>query len=228
MCLRDLDKNILENKYERILNFFCYANEDEICNHFSENMNGVCNNCEKYKNKNISVNELKKNFNILEQDITENIKDLLDKNFKLIGKKEEETSKDFRLKISLEIFEIIYYNPLFIIKNPLLLVVVCNKIIEFIKTEFNFIESYIKKNIQYIYIFNFMINIYNFITNYIEKNNIQFDENINIKIFEKFLDDYVQMLEIYYTDTIYNKINNTDNNKIDINEIENIEITLEI
>ena len=87
-----------------------------------------------------------------------------------------------------------------IIKNSLLLIVIINKIYNFIKLYKQSFITFIDKNKEYENIFIFICDIYDFCNNCVDVNNnfIKYNKYIKLNIFDKFLDDFVNFLIDYY------------------------------
>ena len=127
----------------------------------------------------------------------------------------------------LELFKILYYNPMFFILFPKFLITIINKINELICGDYDKINDYIKINKEYQFVFDFMILINKYTKNYVDSNNnkLSYTFDINLDIFTKFLDDFTKMLYKNYVEKINNYYKNYE---IDINKIENLSIILEL
>jgi hypothetical protein len=227
MSICNLNKNDLLDKYINFLKIICYSNDKNICYNFSIDFNAICQSCVINNIKIIDINDLKKNYCVLEQKICDTIKDLLYKCKTCCEKKDNETTIDYKIKIMLELFKTLYYNPMFFTLSPQFLITIINKINELLCEDYDKINDYIKINKEYQFVFDFMILINKYTKNYVDSDNnkLSYTFDINLDIFTKFLDDFTKMLYKNYVEKINNYYKNYE---IDINKIENLSIILEL
>ena len=223
------DPSLYDIKYSYILKYFCYMCDDDYNTKLSLTKNGLCDSkdcdsCNKYKsnnsinsNQNYDYIKLKEKFMEKKDNIVNKIKSLLDDCSTISGKKN-------KAKITLDIYEIIYFNFYFTIIHPKFLLANIQKISELI-LEYDLYMEIQKENEKYINIIKFM----EYIKNYIENNNINLDDIKNTQeSFDIFLQNFVNHLEKFYNDEIESKSKNDDiESKSKNNEIENIIIDID-
>lgn len=221
MSINDIKKEYLIEKYKYLLKYSCNINSDKLCNELSYNKLGHCIKCEHIIRN--EMYDLVEQYNKNEKNIVTNIQYLLRINDDMTKKNDNETSKEYRTKNVINIFEILYYNIFFTILNPKFLITITNKIIEIIGTEKNFMIEFVNRINYKKNILRFMCDMYDFINNYKKNNNIQIDFNMSKENFESYLEIYIKFMENYYDNNYYKK-----NSDIDIDNINNMEFNLEI
>ena len=132
------------------------------------------------------------------------------------NKSPEEEKKVYKTKFCLNIYKILYYNPIFNIRCPKFLITNFKKIDELINTEKSFFETFLENNSEYKSIHKYMSDIYNFCKEYENINKVNLNENIDLDDYNKFLDEYVKFLNIMYESNIYKNINNYEKPETDI------------
>lgn len=238
MSYTTIKKEDLIKKYSNVLRYICNNNQnDKLCNKLSYDKSGYCENCKNCENcksindSNNSNNEvLISKFKLNEYIITNEIKFYLDKFTNNTGKNDDETLKDFRIKLSINIFDILYHNIFFSLTNAKFLVTVINKISELLKTDRDIISDYCDKNKYKKYVFNFMTDIDNFVKKYEKKNKYLINTDLSIENFESFMNKFIMFIENYYDNIILqNKKRDSINNiNIDINNFDNFQIVLDL
>jgi hypothetical protein len=219
MTLTNTD--IYSDKYLFMLDLFCYySSEKKLCNKLSYQKNGYCNECINFINNNKTKKE---KFLEKKEIIVLSIKELL-------NKCEITSGKINKIKIVLEIYEIIYYNFFFNIMYPRFLIQIIKKIDEIICSNDNeHVNIYINENKDKEYIYNFILEMIKFV----KDNNYDLSFDMDEKIYEKFLENFVNHMKKYYENIIdknnnITNIDNFENNYIDIDNIEKYIICLDI
>jgi hypothetical protein len=184
-----------------------------------------CNNCKSNNsiNSDQDYDKLLEKFMEKKHNIINKIKELLNDCSAASGKKN-------KAKITLDIYEIIYYNFYFTIIHPKFLLTNIHKILELI-LEYDLYMEIQKENEKYINIIKFM----EYIKNYINNNNINLDDIANTQdLYDLFLLNFVNHLEKFYNDEINNKKspseidNKKDNIIVDIDNINIVSLILDI
>ena len=223
-----IDNNIDNyiDKYMDLLDLFCcHSNNDILCKKLSYNKNGFCENCIKFIKSEKTKKELFLEKRFL---ITNSIKNLLEKCANAIGKMN-------KVGVTLEIYEIIYYNFYFLIVHPKFLIVNIHKIQEFCDNDNDkeYFMKYLDDNKDKKYIYNFMMELINFIKN----NNYELSNEMEQESFDKFLNHLKNHIKNYYENIIDNFIETecyetecyeTEQTVFDIDNIEKYVFCLDI
>jgi hypothetical protein len=228
MSITDIKKEYLIEKYKYLLKYSCNINSDKLCNELSYNKSGHCIKCEHIIRN--EMYDLLEQYNKNEKNIVTNIQYLLSINDDMTKKNDNETSKEYKVKNVINIFEILYHNMFFTILNPKFLITITNKIIEIIGTEKNFIIKFINRINHKKNILKYMCDMYDFINNYKKNKNVNIDYNMSKENFELFLDSYIKFMENYYNNIFLQnkKIDSINNINIDINNFDNFQIVLDL
>lgn len=216
----DLDKEYLTEKYKEMFKYCCY-NDDKLCNELSVNFNYMCNKCTKNnKNTNIDIKKNIENYTSKENLIVVSIKNNLIECEKCVDKPPEEERKVYKAKLCLDIYKILYYNPIFNIRYPKFLIENIRKASELIDTEQIFFDKFIEANEEYKFIYEYMININNFYKEFEHINKISLDKNMKAVDYTKFLDEYLKFISNLYENAISKNINTETETDIDINNLD--------
>ncbi len=227
------DPSLYDTKYSYFLKYFCYMCDDDYNTKLSLIKNGLCNlkecdSCNKYKsnnsinsnqNQNYDYIKLKEKFMEKKDNIVTKIKDLLNDCSIASG-------KNNKAKITLDIYEILYYNFYFTIIHPKFLLTNIQKIIELLLEHDLYMEIQ-NENEKYKNIIKFM----EYIKNYIDNNNINLDDVKNTQeSFDIFLQNFINHLEKFYNNDIESKSKNNEieNIIIDIDNINIVSLILDI
>ena len=216
--IKDLDKDELLEKYKDVLKYCCY-NDDKLCNELSVSCNYICTKCitNNKKKENIDIHKIKENYINKENQIKETIKEYLTECDTCKNKSPEEERKVYKAKIFLNIYKILYYNPIFNIRYPKFLITNIKKIDELINNEKSFFETFLENNSEYKFVHKYMSDINNFCAEYENINKISFNNDIKIEDYNKFLDEYVKFI----SKECENIINKQEDVNVDI-DIDNL------
>jgi hypothetical protein len=198
--------NYDDNKHYELLYVNCYAKKYIMCNSISKLKNGMCDECYKDINRNLTEKELFDNYVSIKDIIVIKIKILLNLCDKAIGEKN-------KTKEMYNIFDIIYHNIYFTFSSIKFIKTYINKVIHFVKYDIKVINEFADEqinnndnnNIIYIDILDFIINI-----NYHYKD-IKIDDP-NLKD-SHFLTQYNNIMK-----EIYNSICKKYNNEQSLNK----------
>ena len=186
--------NYNDNKYNDLLYVNCYAKKYNICNNISKLKNGMCDKCYKEINRRLSQKELFYNYISIKKLIINEIRKLLNESESICGK----INKGKKI---FYIYDLLYHNIYFTLTSVKFIKTYVNKIIEIVKDEMEIlnkiVDEQINKNIIYIDILDFMINVYEHYKNI----------KINDLSDEQFLFDYNNFMKNIY-DVICKKYNN--------------------
>ena len=212
--IANLNKIKLITKHRDILKFYCYNDDNKLCNKLSSKGDFICNKCSKKNitNKNIDIDKIVENYQSKEQLILKQIKDYLEDCESCTNKSEEEPIKMYKVRMCLEIYKIIYYNPMFYICNSKFLITIIKKATELLNVENKkYFIQFLKNQTEYTYIFKYMSDIELFCKTYETNNNIILENTIKIEDYTKFLDQFVLFLNNYYQNIINNQNKETEN-----------------
>jgi hypothetical protein len=247
MSINEYNKEDLSQKNKDLLIYFCYNNPDKLCNKLSINKNGYCEDCEdchkilidnKLNTKSddksdiISTDKLLENYKSREKFIIEIIKKLLADCEDVSKKKEDQTNREYKTHIVLDIFDIIYNNIFFVLLHPKFLITINNKVREFINNDRQCFIDVINKFNYKQHIYYFILDLDTYFEKYKVDNNIIYDNNIPKENYNKFLEDFILFLDKFYDNIcIKNKESDKEYDKkniYDLDYLENLEIILEL
>jgi hypothetical protein len=191
-----------DNKYNDLLYVNCYAKKNVMCNSISKIKNGMCDKCYKDINRNLTKQELIKNFISIKQQIIDKIKIMLINCDNTIG-------KENKAKEVLHIFDLIYHNIYFTILHIKFIKIFIKKIIELVKIDISIINNVVDKQLNvnetYIDVLDFMININDY---YKDKIDLIIDDDNFLFEYNNFMKELYNSICIKYNNTqSVNKIN---------------------
>ena len=214
-----------DQKYKYILRYFCNFKNDALCKKLSYNKCGLCNECYSQTDKIVHTeDEILEKFIEHKDLITKEIQTLLNECGLTIGKSN-------KVKIVFKIYNILFYNFLYLIRYQNILIININKLEEFFSLDKEYFINYCKDNKDDTLILNFMFEIHNFV----KDNNYVLNKDIHTDLYTNFLEKFMSHMETYYDNIIKFKKNKENKDDIidiidiiDINNIDNCILQLDI